>query len=125
MSDYKIIANDTDIDVSYNEPSISAYNLTADVIRMTETITAHGQTEVAVTLVNLMPCSIDWKNITEKTKFNKQTLYIDGILNCRKPSDTILPSDKIYYNSEYYEIAGIMDVNNLGVLLQIAIRKVK
>lgn len=126
MSNYTIHAGDSEIDISYAEPSVAVYNLTVNVIRMTEVSDRDGTSQEPVTIVNLMPAHIQWLSGKEKILFNKETHILDAVLHCRKPVGvTILQSDKIIYNEETYEIVDIVNVNNLNVLLRIAIRKVK
>ena len=101
------------------------YNLTVNVIRDDVVSDENGTSRTPVTLVNLMPCAIRWLSGKEKLLFNKDTHVLDGLLSCRVPVGvTIVQSDKIVYNEETYEIVDIQNVNNLGVLLRIAIRKV-
>lgn len=128
MADSKaIFINGVDIGMSGPINHVSVYNLTVDVVRMTKVNSSEGQSETPVTLVNLMPCSIKWMRGKEKILFNKETYLLDAILSCQKPVGvTIASTDKVLYNSEYYEIvAPPLDINNLGVLLEIAIKKVK
>ena len=126
MANYKITVGDTEIDLSYAAPSVKIYNLTVDVIRMTRVNSSEGMSETPETIVNSMPCHIQWLSGKEKLLFNKQSHILDAVIHCRKPvGATIVMSDKVLYNLEYYEIVDIVDVNNLGVLLRIAIRKVK
>lgn len=125
-NDYSIHIGETDISLSYVTNAVSVYNITVDIVRMTKTVTARGNTETPVTLVNLMPCHIKWKNGTEKALHKKKSYFIDAILHCQVPvGATIVTSDKVYYNSEYYEIVFINDLKNLGVLLTIGIKKIK
>ncbi len=96
-----------------------------DVVRMDKTNTGLGATETPQTIVANMPCSIKWLQGKEKILFDKETHFMDGVLKCRKPTGaTIKTTDKILYNTEYYEIVDLIDVNNLGVLLTITIKKV-
>ncbi len=124
MSSYKIIIGGVEIDATSSSMGVDVYNLTADVIRVTKTRTSRGQTEVPVTVVSGLPCDILWLKGKEMIKFNKDTHTLDGILKCRVPSGVnILVSDRILYNGDTYEITNIYDVRNLGVLLEIAIKK--
>jgi len=105
---------------------VAVYNLTCNVVRMTKNNTALGVTEVPVIVGTAMPCSIKWLSIKESLKFNKETSVLDAILNCRVPAGvTITNIDKVVYNGEYYEITSVEDVNNLGVLLKLGLRRIK
>ena len=126
MADYKIKVGDTSIEAVNPVNEVSPYNLTCNVVRVAYTNTALGCTEVPSNIVTSMSCSIEWKSSSEKDEHKKITHFITGLLRCRVPAGvTIVNTDKIYYNSETYEITNIEDVNNLGVLLVISIRKVK
>ena len=125
MSDYRIQIGETEIEATNPVNSVSVYNLICDVVRMTKTNTALGVTEVPVVVVTAMPCSIKWLSGKESLKFNKETHELDGTLYCRVPAGvTIVNTDKVYYNSEYYEIGNVLDVNNLGILLEISLRRI-
>ena len=126
MSDYSIRVGDTTIEATSPTNGVAIYNLTCNVVRMTKTNTALGVTEIPVIKVTAMPCSIKWLSGKESIKFNKETHVLDGTLKCRVPAGvTIVNTDRIYYDSAYYEITNVEDVNNLGVLLKIGIKKVK
>jgi hypothetical protein len=126
MAGYNISVGESLFEISSVSPSVNPYNLTANVVRMTKTNGALGITETPVIIVTAMPCSIKWLGGKESIKFNKETHTLDAVLECRVPAGiTIVVTDMIYYNSLYYEIVNIKDVNNLGVLLQIAIKKIK
>ena len=125
-NDYVIQVGDAEIEATSVVNSVSVYNLTCNVVRMTKTNTALGVTEALVTVVTAMPCGIKWLSGKESIKFNKETHTLDGVLKCRVPAGvTIINSDRIYYDSAYYDIVNVEDVNNLGVLLRISIKKVK
>lgn len=116
---------DTSIEIGAVTNAVGIYNLTVEIIRMTKANSSEGMSETPVTLVNLMPCHIKWLSGKEKLLFNKDTHVLDGLLFCRKPAGvTIINSDRVYYNSEYYEITDVRDVNNLGVLLHLSIKKI-
>jgi len=126
MSDYSITVSDTSIGVTSPVNSVGVYNLTCNVIRVTKTNTALGLTEVPVVIVNSMLCAITWLSGKEAIKFNKETHTLDGILRCRVPAGvTIVTSDKIVYGGITYEITNVRDKNNLGVLLEIGIKRIK
>lgn len=91
---------------------------------MTKNNTALGTAETPVVIVSSMPCSIEWKIGSEKISADKYTQYTYGILHCRKPTGvTVLGSDRILYSGKYYRITGVEDIKNLGVLLNITIRR--
>ncbi len=125
-SDYIIGVGDTTIEATSVVNSVAIYNITVDVIRVTKATTARGQTETPVTIVNDMPCHIKWTSGRERMMFHKETHFLDAVLHCRVPAGvTIVVTDKIIYNSKYYEIVDLYDLNNLGKLLVITIKKIK
>ena len=126
MSDYKITVGDTDIDCSYVVNNVAIYNVTVDVIRDTVVVSALGNARTPVVIVNDMACEIKWLSGRERVLFNKDTHILDAILKCRVPAGvTITNTDRVYFNSQYYDIVDVIDFNNLGVLLEIGIRKVE
>lgn len=126
MGDYKIQAGGTEIEVSYNEPSVSVYNCLVDVVRMTRENGALGTTDTPATIVSFMPCSIKWLGGRESILFNKKSHTLDGVVRCRVPPGvTIQVKDKIVYLTKTYEVVDVVDVNNLGVLLEIGIKKIE
>jgi len=125
VADYVLQSGDSSFEVSSSASKVAIYNITVDVIRKALTNTALGTTEVPSVIVNDMPCSIKWRTGSKKMTFNKKTYHIDAVLNCRVPTGvTILTSDIIQYNGFDYNIAFLNDVNNLGVLLQIALTRI-
>lgn len=123
MSNYDLIVGGTVIAVTSSSPGVAAYNLTVDVVRVTPTRTARGQTESTAVIVADMPCGIRWLKGKEAIEFNKDTHTLDGILHCRVPAVTIIVQDRIVYSGDTYEITNILDVNNLGTLLELSIKK--
>ncbi len=124
MSGYTIIVGGCEIVATSSSNGVAAYNLTVNVVRMTKTNTSRGVTEVSTTIVTSMPSDIRWLKGKETIIFNKETHTLDGILHCQVPAGvTIRVTDKIIYDSITYEITNVYDVNNLGVLLEIAIKR--
>jgi len=109
--------------VSSSSITPAIYNVTVDVIRITNTVTAGGQTEVETVVVNNLSAHIKWLNSTTKMLFNKQTWMIDAIMNCRTAD--ILIADRIRYNGNDFEIVDIIDVRNLGRLMKVALKRVE
>ncbi len=126
MSDYQIKVGDTSIEVTNAVSSVGVYNLLCNIVRVTLTNISEGQAETPVTIVTNLPCSIKWTTAKERMLFKKKTQFLNGTLRCRVPAGvTIINTDKVYLDSKYYEIAGIIDVNNLGVLLEISLGKIE
>lgn len=126
-TDYKIQVGDTSIGVTSVVNSVEVYNLTVNVVRMTKVNDpSKGISETAVTIVASMPCTIKWLSAKESIIFNKETQELDGTLLCDFPAGvTIENTDKIYFNSAYYEIVQVEDVRNLGLVLKIALKRIK
>jgi len=126
MDDYTITVGDSSIDVTYVTNSVAIYNCLVDVVRSTKVNGPGGITPNTSTIVTNMPCNIKWLSGKESIKFNKQAHTLDGILSCRVPVGvTIKNTDKIIYNGVNYEIVNVEDVSNLGLLLNISIKKIK
>jgi len=124
MSGYVIRVGESEIVATSSLPGVAAYNLTVNVVRAAKTRTARGQTEVSSTVVTNMPADITWLSGKERLKFNKDTHLMDGVLRCRVPAGvTIIESDRIVYGGVTYEITDVKDVKNLGLLLEITIKK--
>lgn len=115
--------NGTKIEVDSTVENPAVYNVTVDVIRITKTVTSGGQSEVEDVAVNDMPAHIKWLNSTTKMLFNKQTWILDAVMNCRTAD--ILITDRIRYNGDDFEIKDIMDFNNLGTLMRVALKRVE
>ena len=125
-NDYQIQVGDTKIEASSVVNSMSIYNVLVNVIRDTKVSDRTGTSRVPVVIVNSMPCHIKWLKGKEKLLFNKKTHLLDAILKCRKPAGVVVATtDRIFYDPDYYEIVDVIDENNLGTLLEIAIRKIK
>ena len=126
MSDYQITVGDTEIAVTSVTNAVSVYNILCNVIRDDKVNSSEGQSVTPVAIVTNMPGHIKWLSGREQVLFNKQTHILDGILHCRVPVGvTIVNTNRILYNGDYYNIVDIRDFRNLGVLLEIALRKVK
>lgn len=126
VADYVLQSGDSSFEVSSSTNSVAIYNITVDVVRKALTDTALGSTEVPTVIVSSMPCSIKWRTGSKKMTFNKKTYFLDAILNCRVPTGvTILTSDIIQYGGFDYSIVFLNDMNNLGVLLQIALERIE
>lgn len=123
---FQIQVGDTEIGVTSVVNSVSVYNILCNVIRDTKVNSSEGHSVTPVVIVTNMPCHIKWLSGRERVLFNKQTHILDGILHCRVPAGvTIVNTDRVYYNSEYYNIVDVRNFRNLDVLLEIAIRKIK
>lgn len=101
------------------------YNLTVDIIRDTFSTDGEGTVKTPVILVSSLPSHIAWIKGRQRVMFNKDTHYLDAVVHCRMPEGvTVKVTDRVLYDGEYFEIVDTEDVNNLGTLLRIAIRKV-
>ncbi len=123
---FQIQVGDTEIGVTSVVNSVSVYNILCNVVRDTKVNSSEGQSVTPVTIVTNLPGHIKWLSGRERILFNKQTHLLDGILHCRVPAGvTIVNTDRVLYNGDYYNIVDVRDFRNLGVLLEIALRKVK
>ncbi len=125
-NDFSIQVGDTAIEMTSVVNSVAVYNILCNVVRDTKANSSEGVGLTPVVKVTDMPGHIKWLSGREKILFNKKTHLLDAILHCQVPAGfTIVNTDRIYYNGEYYDIVDVRDFNNLGVLLEIAIRKTK
>lgn len=115
--------NGTIIEVDSVTENPSVYNVTVDVIRITKTNTSGGLSEAEAVAVNNLAAHIKWLSSTTKMLFNKQTWVLDAIMNCRTAD--ILITDRIRYNGDDFEVQDIIDVNNLGKLMKVALKRVE
>lgn len=83
------------------------FNAKVNILRITSTVGAMGQTEVANVLHNNLPCRINWKSGAQRISFDKETYFRDGILFCKVIDVTV--KDRVQYGSRIYEI---VDVGN-------------
>lgn len=117
--------NDTTFDVMAHSPSLRIYNVTVGVERVTTVTTSTGKQELLVSLATNWPGAIKWKSGKEKVMFDKDTYFQDAVLTIRViPGVTVITKDRIVFDDNTYEIVDIVDINNLGRRLSIAIRRV-
>lgn len=125
MAGFKISVGSTVITATSTANALRVYNCLVDIVRVAKTNTASGLVEAPVTLVTLM-AHIKWRRGSEKVLAAKETHYLDATLHCRKPAGvTIETTDKVVYNGKTYEIVDVYDLNNLGRLLVIELRKLE
>lgn len=121
-----ITVNSTTIRITHHSPSLQIYNCIVDVVRPVKVTTSTGISESTNVLATNWLCAIKWKMGSEKILFDKETYFLDAILTCRViPGVTVETSDRIVYQGDVFEIVGIIDINNLGRRLRIAIRRLK
>lgn len=117
--------NNTTIAITSHSPSLQIYNVVVDVIRLTRISTSTGIQESKETIVSNMLCSIRWRTGSERILFDKMSYFRDATLRCRSQGKTITKADRIRHGGLDYEIVSVIDVNNLGQLLMIDIRRVE
>lgn len=115
--------NGTEIAVASHSESPAVYNVLVDVVRIAKTNTALGFTEVPTVVVPNMPAHIKFLSGQSKILFNKDTWLLDAIMRCRTAD--ILVTDRILYNGDYFEIQDIVDVNNLGKLMLVSLKRIE
>lgn len=121
----KVRVNDTTIDVGAHSPSLQVYNCMVDVVRPVRVNTSTGQQETVVAIASNWLCAIRWKSGAEKILFDKKSYFLDAVLTCRViPGETVKVTDRIVYLDDVFEIVDLMDINNLGRRLRIALRRV-
>ncbi len=117
--------NGTTIRISQHTPALQIYNVVVDVIRLVRVATSTGTEESEQIIVSSLAAHIRWRSGSEKVLFDKNTYFRDATLRCRQPVVTVTTNDRIRYNGLDYEIVGIVDVKNLGILLSMEIRRVQ
>ena len=118
--------NDTTIALVAHDPSLRIYNVLVDVVRPVKISSPTGIVESTTVLVSNMSAAIKWKSSEEKILFDKESYFLDAVMSCRVPAGVIiLSTDRIVHQGITYEIvAPPTNVNNLGTLLRIALRRV-
>lgn len=118
--------NDTTIDIVGYDNALHIYNCRVDVVRPVRSATSTGIAETTVMLVYRLMCAIEWKMGSEKILFDKETYFLDAILTCRNVAAGVIETtDRIVYKDDTFEIVGIVDIDNLGRRLRIAIKRKK
>lgn len=126
MGNLDIHVGDLSIEPTHVANYVSMYNITVSIIRDTKVNSSEGMSKTPVVIAGPLRGYIKWMKGKEKLLLNKQTHLLDGTLYCRIPAGiTIVETDRILYNSKYYEIVNVEDVNNLGILYIISIKKIK
>ena len=116
--------NDTTISIAGHNPGLKIYNVVVDIIRIVKVVTTTGVQESTETLASSWSCAIKWKMGSEKILFDKETYFLDAVLTCRVIGDvTVTTDDRIVHDGNVFEIVGLIDINNLGRRLKIAIRR--
>ena len=101
----------------------SLLNVKVNILRITSTPGAMGQTEVANVLHHNLPCRINWKSGTQKIFFDKDTYFRDAKLYCRVVDITI--KDRVQYGSRVYQIVDVSNVDEVGKFLVLNIKLVE
>ena len=99
------------------------FNKKVNILRITNTTTAMGQTEVSNVLHNNLPCRINWKRGSEKIFFNKDTYFRDAKLFCRVVD--ITGKDRVQYNSKTYRIVDVSNADESSRFLVLDLRIVE
>lgn len=94
-----------------------------NILRITSTATAMGQTEVVNVLHNNLPCRINWKRGSEKIFFAKNTYFRDAKLFCRVIDVTV--KDRVEYNGTVYQIVDVNNVDSSNKFLVLDLKLIK
>jgi len=68
-----------------------------------------------------LPCYISWVSATEKAKFGKETYELDARMYCRVV--TILETDKVLYDSNYYHVISPVNIDELGHHMEVGLKR--
>ena len=100
------------------------YNVTVDVLRMTNTSDdMGGWTEVEVILHNDLKCRINWVRGSEKVMFDRDTWFRDAKMYCGVVD--ILTKDRVLYNGNTYEVVNVSNVDNMDRYMVVDLRLVE
>lgn len=94
-----------------------------NILRITSTPGAMGQTEVPNVLHNNLPCRINWKRGSEKIFFGKNSYFRDGKIYCRVVDITV--KDRVAYKGKTYQIVDVNNTDESNKLLVLDIRIVE
>ena len=83
-----------------------------------------GLTEAVSVRYSNVAAHIKWRTGNERIQSDKVTYYRDATLRCRVPG-AITTKDRIRYNDQDFEIVNVVDVNNLGRLVSIDIKRIE
>jgi len=95
-------------------------NAKVNILRITSTTSAMGETETENVLHTNLPCRINWKRGSEKIFFAKNSYFRDGKLFCRVVD--ITGKDRVQYKSKVYQIVDVNNVDESDRLLVLDIR---
>lgn len=101
----------------------SLFNKKVNILRITSSPEAMGQTEVANVLHNGLPCRFNWKRGSEKIFFGKNSYFRDGKLFCRVVD--ITNKDRVQYNGTIYEIVDVSNTDEDGRLMVLDLKLVQ
>jgi len=94
-----------------------------NILRIANTTSAMGQTEVPNVLHSNLPCRINWKKGSEKIFFNKDTYFRDAKLFCRVVD--ITAKDRVQYKGKVYQIVDVSDVDEVSRLLTVDMKLIE
>jgi len=93
------------------------FNKTVDVLRVTSTNTALGQSETVTTHIENLPCRLQWASGSERREFGKTGKIKDCSMYCSVVDVT--QEDRISYNGKTYEILNIVNADETDKYLKI------
>lgn len=101
----------------------SLLNKKVNILRITSTTGAMGQTEVSNVLHRDLPCRINWKTGSKRIFFNKETYFRDARLYCSVIDVTV--KDRVQYGTRTYQIVDVADVDEAGRLMTLDLKLVE
>lgn len=94
-----------------------------NILRITNTTSAMGQTEVPNVLYRNLPCRINWKRGSEKIFFGKETYFRDAKLFCRVVD--IITKDRIQYGNKTYQIVDVANADESNRFLALDLKLIE
>ena len=99
------------------------FNAKVDIIEVEKAKDSYGSyTEIERVSHYQIPCRINWLRGREKIQFDRKTYYRDARVYCRPIS--VNTNDRIRYGGTKYEIVDVANIDNLGKLMTIDIKKI-
>lgn len=101
----------------------SLLNAKVNILRITSTPGAMGETESVNVLHYELACRINWKRGMQKIFFDKDTYFRDGKLYCNVVDITV--NDRVQYGSKIYQIVDVNNVDEVGKFLVLDLKLVE
>jgi len=102
---------------------LKQYNTKVNIMSITRTATALGNSEVENVLHCALPCGIVWGKGIDNVQFDKDTYYRDGKLYCAVVDVTT--QDRVVHGGLCYEIVDVRNVDEKGCQMVLDLKRVQ